>query len=90
MLNNLRHIETSYFPAFRTMLEAWASQRDESPAFRGRRRNNEKITTFSRNLFGKFLPNINFPSPLEIEENLREEIRFAQISIARYEGTVFF
>ena len=48
-----------------------------------------KITSFARNLFGKFLPVINYPSPLSIEYNLREEIRDAHLQIARYESSVF-
>lgn len=89
--NNIRHIESSYFPAFRTMLEAWSSQRDV------RHRNHKAMeaasikqaTSFSRELFGQFLPTINYPSPIEIERSLREEIRECQISIARYESSVF-
>lgn len=89
--NNIRHIETSYFPAFRTMLEAWSSQRDIKP--RNQRMaglvSTKQATSFSRQLFGQFLPTINYPSPLEIERNLRDEIRDCQISIARYESSVF-
>ncbi|OAI12819.1 hypothetical protein A1359_13010 [Methylomonas lenta] len=88
--NNLRHVETSYFPAFRTMLEAWSSQREHLE--RRPHRSSlaiTKATSFSRNLFGQFLPTINFPSPIDIEESLRNEIRDAQIRIARYESSVF-
>lgn len=89
--NNIRHIETSYFPAFRTMLEAWSSQRE----IRNRhpQRMNfiatKQATSFSRELFGQFLPTINYPSPIDIENNLRGEIRDCQISIARYESSIF-
>ncbi|MEZ8655778.1 AAA family ATPase [Vibrio splendidus] len=84
-------IGTAYFPAFRTMLEAWASQREaqdvRSP--NGRRMSMAKATAFSRNLFGQFLPQINFPSPVEIEVNLRKEVRDAQMNIARNESSIF-
>jgi predicted ATPase len=89
--NNIRHIDTSYFPAFRTMLEAWSSQRD----MRSRHPKvvssaaTKQATTFSRELFGQFLPTINYPSPIDIERSLRDEIRDCQISIARYESSVF-
>jgi predicted ATPase len=89
--NNIGHIETSYFPAFRTMLEAWSSQREmknKSQRF-VTRVSTKQATSFSRQLFGQFLPTINYPSPLEIEQNLRDEIRDCQISIARYESSVF-
>lgn len=87
--SNLQKLSISYFPAFRTMLEAWSSQSDADRSYLRRYRNKEKITSFSRRLFGKFLPLINFPTPIEIEENLRDEIRDAQLRIARYEGSVF-
>ena len=91
--NNVPQITTSYFPAFRTMLEAWASQFDDDiRRYRGSVMQSisaRKVTSFARNLFGKFLPVINYPSPLSIEYNLREEIRDAHIQIARYESSVF-
>jgi len=90
--NNIQHIETSYFPAFRTMLEAWSSQREfrkPAPARRHREVMSRQATVFSRNLFGQFLPTINYPSPIDIENNLKDEIRDCQIRIARYESSVF-
>ena len=89
--NNIRHIESSYFPAFRTMLEAWSSQREmrHRPTKNMRVVSTEQATSFSRELFGQFLPTINYPSPIEIERSLRDEIRECQISIARYESSIF-
>lgn len=90
--NGLKIAKTSYFPAFRTMLEAWSAQIDDERAIPSRGRSNyvtKRVTSFSRNIFGKFLPVINFPSPLDIEESLRMEIRDAQIKIGRYDSTVF-
>ncbi len=87
--NELKHVKTSYFPAFRTMLEAWASQSNSRLHPNHRRSNIKQTTSFARNIFSQFLPTINFPSPLDIENNLRNEIREAQISIARYESSVF-
>ncbi|QFU06677.1 hypothetical protein FIU82_16930 (plasmid) [Pseudoalteromonas sp. THAF3] len=90
--NEIRHIDTSYFPAFRTMLEAWSSQRDGRkvhPSRRTREISTKQATMFARNLFGQFLPAINYPSPIDIEHNLRDEIRDCQIRIARYESSVF-
>ncbi|MDE1479396.1 AAA family ATPase [Xenorhabdus bovienii] len=89
--NNIRHIETSYFPAFRTMLEAWSSQRENNRMLPRRVRDIylNRITNFSRELFGEFLPDINYPSPIEIERSLRNEIRDQQIRVARYESSVF-
>jgi predicted ATPase len=89
--NNIRHIETSYFPAFRTMLEAWSSQREVRSRHQKMMSSmaTKQATSFSRELFGQFLPTINYPSPIDIEQNLRNEIRDCQISIARYESSVF-
>lgn len=89
----LPKMKTAYFPAFRTMLEAWSSQFDEEMRkYRGSSMTSistQKATSFARNLFGKFLPAINYPSPLSIEQNLREEIRDAHLKIARYESSIF-
>lgn len=90
--NGLKVVKTSYFPAFRTMLEAWSAQLDgdRGGAIRGRGSYvGKKVTEFSRDLFGRFLPVINFPSPLDIEESLRAEVRDAQLKIGRYDSTVF-
>lgn len=90
--NDIRHIDTSYFPAFRTMLEAWSSQRDPRRPYSSRRArevSTKQATMFARNLFGPFLPKINYPSPIQIESNLRDEIRDCQIRIARYESSLF-
>lgn len=90
--NEMRHIDTSYFPAFRTMLEAWPSRHDSKRFNPGRRTgamSAQQITMFARDLFGPFLPAINYPSPIDIELELRNEIRDCQLRIARYEGSVF-
>lgn len=88
---NINKIGTSYFPAFRTMLEAWSSQREQKDLHPNhiKRMTKKNATTFARNLFGQFLPTINFPSPLDIEDSLRAEIRDAQMRIARYESSIF-
>ncbi|OCQ51514.1 hypothetical protein Ppb6_03244 [Photorhabdus australis subsp. thailandensis] len=99
-VNNIRHIGTSYFPAFRTMLEAWSSRRENTRNLprevrkmyfnRVNRVNRvNRATDFSRQLFGQFLPEINYPSPIDIEHNLCDEIRNQQIKIASYESSVF-
>ncbi|CAH7429889.1 AAA family ATPase [Vibrio cyclitrophicus] len=91
-LSDIPKIGTAYFPAFRTMLEAWASQRDnqDSRQITGKKvMSMRNATAFSRNVFGSFLPEINFPNPTEIEANLRREIREAQLAIGRNESSIF-
>ncbi len=86
--NKIQKMESYYFPAFRTMLEAWSS-RYEPRMGRVRKLPVAKVTHFARELFGQFLPAINYPSPIDIENSLRDEIRDRQIRIARYESSVF-
>jgi len=90
-VNELNTVPSSYFPAFRTMLEAWGNYAPDGYERRNYKMsyNSIKINKFARELFGRFLPNINYPSPFEIEDRIREEIRRAQIGIARYESTIF-
>ncbi|MBL5906021.1 AAA family ATPase [Serratia fonticola] len=90
-LNELNITSSSYFPAFRTMLEAWGSYPDNSYERKNYRSSYiyANINKFARGLFGRFLPNINYPSPIEIEEKIKEEIRRAQMGIARYESRIF-
>ncbi|MEH4624801.1 AAA family ATPase [Phytobacter diazotrophicus] len=89
--NELQKVSASYFPAFRTMLEAWSRSSDLGYERRALRPSffNRKASLFARELFGHFLPSINYPSPVEIEERLREEIRRAQLGIAAYESRTF-
>ncbi|MCF2910791.1 AAA family ATPase [Pseudoalteromonas sp. DL2-H2.2] len=85
--NNLNQISASYFPAFRTLLEAWSSRKRENRSMG--KYAVEDATTFARELFGQFLPRINYPSPLEIEKKLVDEIISCQVSIGRYENSIF-
>ncbi|MBD2628667.1 AAA family ATPase [Trichormus variabilis] len=60
-------LPTAYFPAFRTMIEAWKSLEKNADL--------DKTTNFSRKIFGDFLPKINYPSPQNIEQSLIYEVR---------------
>lgn len=76
-------LAADYFPAFRTMIEAWASIEDESTPVRHRSSNRQiTATRLARELFGKFVPQINYPSPLEIEQRLSGEVRNAIVNIS--------
>lgn len=78
-------LPADYFPAFRTMIEAWASVQDEhEPPYRNLpQRRKAKATKQARELFGYFLPTVIFPSPIEIERRLGAEIQAAVITIAQ-------
>lgn len=75
-------LPVAYFPAFRTMIEAWASS-VEFNIQRSPRETRFLSTNFARELFGSFVPSINYPSPIEIEGKLSEEIEEALLKIAR-------
>ena len=79
-------LPVAYFPAFRTMIEAWASAES-------RPRHPKEIqilsTNFARELFGSFVPSVNYPSPIEIERELSEEIDEAVVKVARADREYF-
>jgi predicted ATP-binding protein involved in virulence len=83
----------AYFPAFRSMIEAWISVKEEDllryylnkDISKKAPLNNiqEQATYFSRRLFGDFVPELNYPSPLEIEQRLIDETREAILAVAK-------
>jgi energy-coupling factor transporter ATP-binding protein EcfA2 len=79
-------LPVAYFPAFRTMIEAWASSES-------RIRHPKEIqilsTNFARELFGSFVPTLNYPSPIEIERELSEEVDEAVVKVARADREYF-
>lgn len=75
-------LPVAYFPAFRTMIEAWASS-VEFNTLRNLRETRHLSTSFARELFGYFVPSLNYPSPIEIERELTSEIEEALFKIAR-------
>jgi predicted ATPase len=80
-------LKATYFPAFRTMIEAWATLNKKeitriSPEFRRFLRISERSTELARILFGKFVPRLEYPSPLEIEEHINSELTEVQLKIA--------
>jgi predicted ATPase len=88
----------AYFPAFRTMIEAWWSVRgssisspDYQDTFRffirsrltGMDDRTSRITAFARDLFGDFVPAVNYPSVLDIERDLKQQMQTAELTVAR-------
>jgi len=86
-------LSSAYFPAFRTMIEAWSSVEYENKIQASSNRELYQIpenlnhkwqvqtTKFARKLFGNFVPQLNYPSTLEIELNLSEDIKKIIINI---------
>lgn len=76
----------SYFPAFRTMIEAWGDEartrRPDEYRMSSRVGRNSLLTTFARELFGAFVPTLNYPSLLQIQNVVPERVREAQYAVA--------
>lgn len=76
-------LPAAYFPAFRTMIDAWAFAHQEQEKSREPERWTIPATRSARRWFGQFIPSINYPSLLEIEERLSDEIHKARLIIGR-------
>jgi Reverse transcriptase (RNA-dependent DNA polymerase) len=82
----------SYFPAFRTMIEAWSSMESEAHSRTAVRRQSSlawtlaereiQPTVLARSLLGDFVPDIRYPAPLQIERELSAEARSAALFVA--------
>jgi energy-coupling factor transporter ATP-binding protein EcfA2 len=78
-------LPADYFPAFRTMIEAWALTQDEHEAVKYRAdvdARPAKATRLAREVFGKFVPQITYPSPTDIDRGLSSEVQNAIIRVA--------
>jgi ABC-type lipoprotein export system ATPase subunit len=82
----------AYFPAFRTMIEAWRSAEGSStdtsayfstsPSVYPYREGEEsRLTRLARQLFGRFVPEIDYPSVIEIERNLSTQVKSIEFDI---------
>ncbi len=69
-------LKAAYFPAFRSMIEAWASTQEESDDLQDiyDEKKPQLKTDFARQIFGDFVPLLSYPSVLEIEQVLNQEI----------------
>jgi len=81
-------LPSAYFPAFRTMIEAWASV-NANAALRDTSEVQNATTNFARELFGSFVPNLNYPSPLDIEREISSEIEAAILKVSRADREYF-
>lgn len=78
-------LPTAYFPAFRSMIEAWRSLQEERDIIYREYRDQEifgrSATYFARELFGAFIPAVTYPSPNDISVGLSEEYRKASLTV---------
>ncbi|MBH0052021.1 AAA family ATPase [Pseudoalteromonas sp. SWYJZ19] len=74
----LKKVNTSYFPAFRTMLEAWSHKKSPN-----------QVESFAREIFGHFLPQLNYPTPVFVEESLGRQYHRALYNLSEKENEIF-
>ena len=80
-------LSVAYFPAFRTMIEAWVASADSST---GHSENMQSLSTkLARESFGDFVPDLNYPSLLEIDRQFKSEIDTALLKIAQVDRENF-
>ncbi|MDY7002893.1 MAG: AAA family ATPase [Cyanobacteriota bacterium] len=82
-----KKLRAAYFPAFRSMIEAWASTEEKSGKLRDAsdEEKQRQKTDFARQIFGNFVPLLNYPSLLEIEQVLNQEISQAFYEVKQAE-----
>ncbi|MEX0608475.1 MAG: AAA family ATPase [Balneolaceae bacterium] len=81
---SIDNLPVAYFPAFRTMIEAWAAENRYLRSPRGVRDvGKNRITHFARKLFGQFVPDIIYSSIIDIEQELSKNIQNATFQVAR-------
>ena len=76
-------LPAAYFPAFRTMIDAWVSAQQQQERKHGPDTWTAFATRSARRWFGRFVPSVNYPSLLEIEQRLTDEIHQARLTIGR-------
>lgn len=76
-------LRAAYFPAFRTMIDAWASAHQARKSESEPGSWTEAATRSARRWFGRFTPSVNFPSLLDIEKRLADEIGEARRNVWR-------
>ncbi|MBP0021120.1 MAG: AAA family ATPase [Cyanobacteria bacterium SBLK] len=82
-------LPVAYFPAFRTIIEAWGSAESKTMFTYNKQKIQRSSTNFSRQLFGDFVPSLSYPSPIEIEIELSQEIHKA-LSKIEYADREYF
>jgi energy-coupling factor transporter ATP-binding protein EcfA2 len=89
--NELKTESPAYFPAFRTMIEAWASSHvgtsisttGSSTPSNIRRNDPYKLNLLARELFGKFVPDVKYPSLSDTASRIARVVERATYEVAR-------
>lgn len=72
-------LEAAYFPTFRSILEAWFSYRNDEITLPEKKANNrqEEINSFTKKIFGKFTPDINYLSLPEVIKSINKKVSYS-------------
>ena len=80
-------VEASYIPAFRLLIDAWVSSKQQDlNSYEDR--SNEK-TLYARKVFGEFIPQLSYPAITEVIEGLTEDLKNARLKLANLERRFF-
>lgn len=81
-------VKSLYIPAFRLIVDAWFYSRINDIHNNNEERNQEK-TLYARQVFGEFVPVIDYPSVTEVIENLTQDLKDAKLKLAISEREIF-
>lgn len=80
-------VEAFYIPAFRLLIDAWFSSKQQD--FNSHEdRTNEK-TLYARKVFGEFIPQLSYPAITEVIEGLTQDLKNARLKLANLERKFF-
>ena len=80
-------VKSLYIPSFRLIVDAWFYSRKDNLL-----NNDERIaqkTLYARQVFGEFVPVIDYPSITEVIESLTEDLKEAKLKLAISEREIF-
>jgi predicted ATPase len=76
-----------YIPAFRLLVDAWFYSKKQDLRNHGDQINEK--TLYARQIFGEFVPLIDYPSGIEVFTALSEDLRQARLKLASAERELF-
>jgi predicted ATPase len=80
-------LDCAYYPAFRTMFEAWSRVTGEPAVSRWMPRSRRRgATPYVRELFGNFVPTVEYLSLRDIESELDREVGVARAKVSHEES----
>ncbi len=80
-------VKSIYIPAFRLIVDAWFYSKTN--VLRNYEEISQEKTLYARQVFGEFVPVIDYPSVTEVIDNLAEELKQARLQSANSERDLF-